>query len=589
MCAINGTTKKDPAVVERMNAETAHRGPDGTRVVKLSGVTFGFNRLAIIDLDPRALQPLTSASGRYTIIFNGELYNYRELKSELTGYPFVTEGDVEVVLAAYERWGSDCLKRFNGMFAFALWDEVERKLLLVRDPAGVKPLYYAVMDGDLYFSSEMRGLTAAGVSRVVDRLSVLHYLRFLYVPKDRTMFSAVRKLLPGTALMFSQGQVSIAQYENEYAVEAPHSYEDATKAVRAAVREAVERQLVSDRPVGVYLSGGIDSSVIVSCAAAVHPQINTYSVGFALEQDEDPNKFNADADLAIRTAEHFKTNHHDFRLSGSAAAEMFPGMIRALDAPIANATTVAQYFLAAETKPTATVVLSGEGGDELFGGYERYRLALLASWVPTLIASKKIGLRGIDRYLQLMAVKDSVLGPLVIDELPDARAVFADEFTAGVPIADALMRADERNWLVDEALLRADLMSMAHAVEQRVPLIDLKVCALAHALPRQYKVTPFSTKRVLKDAFSDVLPSAVLAQPKRGWFSPGAKWLRRPEFVALTEAVFASGYTELSQLFNLSRVRELELAHRERRAYHYTELWALLVLLVWAREHNVTL
>lgn len=589
MCAINGTTQHSPTLVAQMNAATHHRGPDGTRVLELPGVTLGFNRLAIIDLNPRAMQPLVSASGRYALVFNGELYNYRELKSELAGYPFVTEGDVEVVLAAYERWGSACLKRFNGMFAFALWDTVERSLTLVRDPVGIKPLYYAVHNHELFFSSEMCGLVAAGVSRTVDRESVAHYLRFLYVPKERTMYSAIKKLLPGTILTFTRGEIVMSQYASEFRAETPDSYQEATDIVRGVVQKAVMRQLVSDRPVGVYLSGGIDSSVVVSCAAAVHPSINTYSVGFELEPHEDPGKFNADADLALKTAEHFKTTHHDFRLSVSGVAELFPDMIRGLDAPIGNATTIAQYFLASKTKPTATVVLSGEGGDELFGGYERYRLALLASWVPKFLASRKVGLRGVERYLQLMTIKDSVLKPLLTEELQDVRPLFSDAFTQDVPIVHALMRADERNWLVDEALLRADLMSMAHAVEQRVPLIDLEVRAVAHALPRSYKVTPFVTKRILKDAFASVLPTDVLAQPKRGWFSPGAKWLRRPDFAALTETVFADGYTELSQLFNLSRVRELELAHRERRAYHYTELWALLVLLAWAREHHVTL
>ena len=595
MCAINGTTKKDRAIVERMNAVTQHRGPDGTRVVELSGVTLGFNRLAIIDLDERAMQPLTSASGRYTIVFNGELYNYRELKQELRGYPFKTEGDTEVLLAGLERWGTQVFERLNGMFDFALWDRDTEELMLVRDEVGVKPLYYALHEGELYFSTEMCGILEAGVPRTIDQESLDFYVRFMFVPKERTMFQHIKKIPLGHVLTYTRGTVATRPYKSLYKAVSPRSYAEAVSEVRRTVSQAIARQLVSDRPVGVYLSGGIDSSIVVSQAAQLHPKINTYSIGFELEQNEDPKKFNADADLAARTAAHFGTTHHDFRLASSDVAPLFSNMIDALDAPIGNATTLAQYFLARETKPTATVVLSGEGGDELFGGYERYRLAHLASWVPERLARllpgrlKAAGLTGVERYLQLMSVKDTILAPLLTHALTDARPLFTSAFPPKADIVDSLMRADEQNWLVDEALVRADLMSMSASVEQRVPLLDLEVRALAHALPRSYKVTGATTKRVLKDAFRDVLPKEVLAQPKRGWFSPGAKWLRRPEFIALTDEVFADGYTEASALFNLPMLRSYENQHRARTAYHYTELWAILVFLSWAKAHRATL
>lgn len=579
-----------------MNAVTAHRGPEGSRILELPGVTFGFNRLAVIDLDERSMQPLMSASGRYTIVCNGELYNYRELKGDLDGYPFKTEGDTEVILAGLERFGIAFLGRLNGMFDFALWDAHEHELVLVRDPAGVKPLYYAMHGGELFFSTEMRALIEAGVPRTVDQESLGHYLRFMYVPKERTMFAAIKKVLPGHALSYKNKTIIHRPYHSSFVTDILHSYADAVAAVRSRVSDAIERQLVSDRPVGVYLSGGIDSSVVVSQAVRVHPNINTYSIGFELEESEDSQKFNADANLARETAKYFSTKHHDFRLRSTDVAELFPKMIAALDAPIGNATTLAQFYLAEQTKPTATVVLSGEGGDELFGGYERYRLAHLAAWarVPRALSRflpgrlRYLGFSGVERYLQLMAVKDSVLQPMYRTALPDSRSLFEEDFSEAGEIVDQLMRVDERNWLVDEALLRADLMSMAASVEQRVPFLDLEVRALAHALPRSYKVTGRNTKRILKDAFRDVLPGIVLNQPKRGWFSPGAKWLRRPEFVALTREVFSDGYTEASALFNLDAVRAYESAHRARTAYHYTELWATLVFLAWARRHRCT-
>jgi asparagine synthase (glutamine-hydrolysing) len=277
---------------------------------------------------------------------------------------------------------------------------------------------------------------------------------------------------------------------------------------------------------------------------------------------------------------------------------LFDEMIAHSHEPVGNATALAQLFLAKQTKPTATVVLSGEGGDELFGGYERYRMALIAGRMARLFPkalssilparAQKGLLSGVDRYAQLMYQKDSEVAPLLVEALPDTNALFKNYF-GKVSDVVALMRADEENWLVDEALLRADAMSMAASVESRVPFLDNDVRAIAHALPLGYKVTTTATKRILKHAFKDVLPKEVLHAPKRGWFSPGAKWLRRPEFVALAAEVFAPGYTELSQLFDSPALDRMWQEHKTRKAYHFTELWAVMVVLAWAKRYKVTL
>jgi asparagine synthase (glutamine-hydrolysing) len=412
------------------------------------------------------------------------------------------------------------------------------------------------------------------------------------------MFANIKKLLPGHTLTFSAGDISIAPFRGRWP-EATHaeSFQDAVHSVRAGVEAAVARQLVSERPVGLYLSGGIDSSVILASAVKTHPAINSYSIGFSLGEGEESEKFNADAELAKRTAQHFGATHHEFMLSSDDVLSLFTDAARHLDEPIGNATALSQLYLARMVKPTATVVLTGDGGDEMFGGYERYRMAHIAETygglVPGFLAQGKlehVHLSGIDRFAQLMFQKDTEIRRTLSKgvSLPDTKLLFADEFKGDIALD--LMNADEKHWLVDEALMRSDKMSMAASVEARVPFLDLEVRALARSLPREYLVTPFATKRVLKEAFKDVLPKELLSQPKRGWFSPGAKWLRHPNFVAHAEHAFTPEYAPgVASLIDFASVRSMWEDHREKRAYHYTLLYALLAFQEWAREYKISL
>jgi|CXWL01.1.fsa_nt_gi asparagine synthase (glutamine-hydrolysing) len=602
MCAINGSTGRDEVLIQKMNFATLHRGPDGSGTFFEDDISLGFNRLAIIDLSERAMQPMGDESNRYVIVFNGEIYNFKELKAELSEYPFTTQSDTEVILAAYSRWGNAAFSRLNGMFAIALWDKKEKRLTLARDVVGVKPLYYHFDGKRLVFSSEIKAILEAGIPRLLNHEALGHYLRLMYVPSPMTMFKDVYKLPQGHTLSFSGGKISIEAFRGMWPPTArPDSYADAVGAVRDTVEAAVARQLTSDRPVGVYLSGGIDSSVVLASASLVHPAIDTFSVGFDLGEGEEEEKFNADSVLAKKTAAHFGATHHEFKLSSEEVLGLFSETVRHLDEPIGNATALAQLYLARQAKPTATVVLTGDGGDELFGGYERYRMALVAetygSLLPNFITDnfrqlKHAHLSGVDRFAQLMFQKDAELKKILSEAyvLPDTQELFSPDFEASAGIVGQLLRADEKHWLVEEALMRGDKASMGASVEARVPLLDLEVRALAHALPVEYKVTPFSTKRILKDAFKDVLPEEVIHAPKRGWFSPGAKWLRHENFVRFADTVLTPEYAPgVSPLFDFKHLRAVWLEHREKRGYHYTTLFAVLVFLEWAREYKVSL
>lgn len=600
MCAINGFTYEDESAIRAMNAATTHRGPDGTGHWCADGISLGHNRLAIIDLSPKGAQPMVSRKG-IVITFNGEIYNYKELRAELTDYPFVSESDTEVIVAAYERWGSQAFEKLNGIFALALWDPRSRELILARDRVGIKPLYYTEHQGKFLFSSEIRGLFTHHIPRRINRDALVHYLRVLYVPAPHTMLEGVYKLLPGHVLTYKDGTYTTRSF-----VPSAPPVGGATRAsLRSTIESAVKRQLVSDRPVGVYLSGGFDSSIMLHAASHVHPAINTYSISFNLGEGHPRHEiFSADAALARESAKHFGATHHELALSVQDAHELFEEMIAHLDEPIGNPTAIPMLALARFTKPTATVVLGGDGGDELFGGYERYRYSLISTYyraLPSFIRTltnlhptlRKLDTPpGVERFAQFFFQKDKELtrvlkAPL---NLGATRDFFAKEFFTPIEsdFESQFMNVDRRSWLVDESLMRTDKMAMASAVEVRVPLLDNEVVEYASRLTRAQKVTPFNTKVLLKEAFKEVLPAYLYHQPKRGWFSPGGEWVKMEPFRSRTDTILsAEYYAPTAEVFNWEEVKAMLARHREGSEYHMPMLWALLTLQAWVKKHNV--
>lgn len=607
MCAINGFTWTDRALAERMNAVTAHRGPDATDCFVAEGISFGHNRLAIIDLSSRSAQPMTDASGRYTLVFNGQIYNFQELKKELSEYNFRSEGDTEVILAAYIRWGKQAIKRLNGMFALAIWDREEKELFLARDHAGIKPLYYARTEEGLIFSSEIKGLLEHNLPRRLNKESFTRYLQLLYPPGPPTMFEGIQKLPAGSWGVYRGGSLKIEKYwdvHNGDTTEKLTSLEW-QKRIEKQVDESIALQLVSDRPLGIYLSGGIDSSVVLDAVSRIRSNIDTFSVGFDLGPDEQSERFNADFDLARRTAEHYGTNHHEIRLSVEDAVELFERAVWHLDQPISNATILPMYKLARFTKEKATVVLGGDGGDELFGGYERYRLSLAAStyqkYVPGFMRSllslhpKLAKLNtppGAERIALFMSEKQDAVRRLLSPDVPlsSVEDVFRSELGPTKAFEDAFMEVDRKTWLVDESLAMSDTMSMSTGVETRPPLLDRDMIELSARMPLSEKISLSSTKIALKEAFRKRLPSYLFNEPKRGWFSPGAKWLRKEPFKTYAHEVLSEGYyAPTAALFNWPEISRMLDEHVEGKAYHLNQLWAVLTFQVWAKQYKVVL
>ena len=607
MCSINGFNFKDECLISKMNQITRHRGPDGEGSFVDEGVSLGHDRLSIIDLSEQAKQPMVHE--RFVIVFNGEIYNFKDLRSDLEGaYSFKTNSDTEVILASYQKWGSDCVKMFNGIFAFAIWDKIKKELFLARDPLGVKPLYYFHDENRFIFSSEIKAVLEHNVPRILNHEAFNHYLRVLYVPAPLTMFEGIYKFPPASFGVFKDGKIAFQEY---WSVQDTESFNgpkhEIAEALQKKVQRSVKSQLISDRPLGIYLSGGIDSTVVLDSVKNIRDNIDTFSVGFELSDSEEGEKFNADFSLARQTAAFYGTNHHEVLVSPRDVLDLLEEAVWHADEPISNPTAIAMMKLAGFAKQKVDVVLGGDGGDELFGGYERYRLSLLARYyqkMPTTardILNSKEKFRklntapGIDQFALFMFQKDHILKRVTNKDILDlyiSREFFKNNYFEphlhGKKSEDMLMEVDRKSWLVDYALMLGDKMSMSHGLEQRVPLLDKELVEFAATIPLKYKVSPFNTKIILKEAFKDRIPDYLFKQPKRGWFSPGAKWLRRPEVYQMAETILSEDYCrETRHIFNWREVKKILKDHREKREYNITIIWAMLTFQVWAKRFNV--
>ena len=617
MCGFAGCVDASgvsPDLIERMAATLTHRGPDERGSYLGPGVGLGFCRLSIIDLET-GNQPLASEDGRVRSVFNGEIYNYRELRARLEkrGHRFATQGDAEVIPHLYEELGVEFVNELRGMFAIALWDDGERRLLLARDPIGEKPLYYTdeLPGGGFGFASEMKALLAAGVSREPDRRALAEYLYHLYVPAPRSAFAAIRKLLPGHVLVREHdGKPRLSRYWEPRFETVRRSEEEHVAGVREHVLDAVRSRMVADVPLGAFLSGGVDSATVVAAmsAAAVEP-VHTFTITF---DGFDHSDESADARAAAR---HFGTEHHELRGSLDAAA-LVPTLVESFDEPFGNATAALLWALSRETRKHVKVALTGDGADELFFGYPRYRGfeaaqrygrlpavarrlgALAATAIPESTTGRH-SLRRAREFLEGGVVSPTqaysawigyftpdALESLVSDELAD-EAAHAGEFLHGLTGSEIrdlneLSRVELQSFLPYNVLEYADKMSMAHGLELRAPFVDRHLIDYVGTLPPEMKLRGRVSKWALRRAFEAELPPATLAKPKLGLNPPLGSWLAGAA-EPLVRELLDPAVVRRRGLLRPEAVETLLAEQRSGRRDRSLHVWALVMLEMWFR------
>jgi asparagine synthase (glutamine-hydrolysing) len=585
-----------------------HRGPDDEGVWTSDGIALGMRRLSIIDLST-GNQPIFNEDSTVCTVFNGEIYNFVELRQELAarGHRFRTASDTEVIVHAYEEWGADAISRLRGMFGLAIWDARQKVLLLARDRVGIKPLYFADVNGRLYFGSELKSLLCgADIRRDVDLESLDHYLSFLYTPRDASILRGIRKLPPGHMLLWRDGTATIRQYWQQPADEHFAGTEaEAVAQLTTVLRDAVRSHLVSDVPLGAFLSGGIDSSLVVGLMSMTSgARVKTFSIGFdEPAYDELPH--------ARRVAAHFGTDHHEFVVRPDGAA-ILDEMVRHFDEPFADSSAIPTWYVSQMARRHVTVVLSGDGGDELFGGYDRYlphpRVVQFDRYSPRALrrvaamaaANLPRGARGRnflrhvsrDRYgryidsIRYFSTDDKAallsadvrrrIGPV------DAEAKLAQHFARyrHLPWVSQMMHFDADTYMPEDVLVKVDRMSMAHSIESRVPLLDHHVIDFAASLPARFKVKHGRRKHILKEVAAAILPKEVVERRKQGFGVPLDAWFRgdmREVFAdtLLSARALSRGY------FQAPFVRRLVDEHLSGRRDHALRLWQLVMFERW--------
>ena len=594
----------------------AHRGPDGDGVRVDGPVGFAHRRLAIIDLSDAAEQPMATEDGEVWITYNGEIYNFQEIRRELEGrrVRFRSRSDTEVILAAYREWGVACLDRLRGMFAFGIWDAVRRTLLLARDRVGKKPLCYRLDENGIAFASEPKAFLAeAGFVPEVDAKTISHYLTYQYVPSPMSGFRGVRKLPPAHYLLVQDGQVSVRRYWRlRYGTKRHISEAQAAEEVLARLREAVRLRLVSDVPLGAFLSGGIDSSAVVALMAQEGAgPVKTFSIGF---EETDYNEL----PYARVVAERYGTEHHEFVVRPNAV-EILPKLVWHYNEPFADSSAIPTYYLAELTRKHVTVALNGDGGDENFAGYERYLANIAASsyqGVPgfirrplgaliaklpsissrSLIGKAKRFVAAVSetrerRYAWwLMHFQPPLKAELCTPDFlrqaggDDTTQLILDEYAASDArdFVDATLDVDVNRYLPDDLLVKVDIATMAHGLEARSPFLDHSFMEFAATLPANLKLHGRIKKYILKKAVSSQLPNEVIDRPKMGFGVPIDHWFRH-ELKEFASDVLLSRTSVERGYFHTTVVRRLLDEHAGGvRSWHY-QLWNLVMLELWHR------
>lgn len=614
--------------LERAVSTMHHRGPDDSGTWRENEVGLGFVRLSIIDLSPAGHQPMISPDGRYVITFNGEIYNFPELRRELEqmGELFAGHSDTEVLLRIFVREGLEgCLSKLRGMFAFAVWDRQEQTLVLARDRLGVKPLVYAETSKGFVFASEIGSLFALApdLPRTADYAALDQYLTYQYVPAPLTGFAAVRKLPPAHAIVVRNGKVEriFRYWDVDTSQRTDLSFPDACARLRELILEATRIRLVADVPLGAFLSGGVDSSITVAAMARLtSQQVQTYAIGF------DDERFN-ELPFARQVAQHLGTDHHE-EICRPDAVDLLPKLIGHLGEPFADNSILPTYYVSRFARGDVTVALTGDGGDEAFAGYRRHhhiwrvetldRLGLIPVWrglrratvavenrfraerrhrqFPHTQADQMLALAGPERFRHLIAYyPEADKAALVSAEFrrragDTTLAPLAEAWTRSAGSKDALNRwlyVDATTYLPNDILTKVDIASMAVSLECRSPFLDHKVLEFAASLPASYKLTPRGrSKHILKEAFKDWLPPGFLERKKMGFSAPTPKWLREDLAPMMREVLMGS--PALGEWFDRNAISHFLEEHLSGRKSYSKRLWPLLCLAIWVDRFGVT-
>lgn len=624
MCGIVGfinadKRKAEREVLERMNACIIHRGPDDEGFFINENVALAMRRLAIIDLKS-GQQPIFNADKSSVIVFNGEIYNFQELKKDLekAGEKFYTNSDTEVILHLYDLYGADCVNYLRGMFAFAIWDAKDQSLFLARDRVGKKPLLYSHQpNGDLIFGSEFTALLAhPSVSREVDFEAIDAYLSFLCVPAPLTAFKQIRKLEPAHWLRWKDGKIETKRYwMPDFSKKIKITEEEAIEETTRILREAVKLRMISEVPLGAFLSGGVDSSTVVALMAQESSTpVKTFSIGFE-EQDFSELKY------AKRVAEHVGAEYHEFIVKPDAL-EILPVLVEHYGEPYADSSAIPTYYVSRETRKYVTVALNGDGGDESFAGYERYvamKMAEKYTRIPAVLRKillekpielfptselKKSRIRDAKRFLQAanLPKTERYFRWMSTFDREAKKQIYTKDFSAtistqnpstffdgwfakanGAGLLDAVMLTDQMTYLPNDLLVKVDIASMANSLEARSPFLDYKVIEFAASLPEKLKMRSFETKSLLKKVAARLVPREVVYRRKMGFGVPVGNWFRgdMKDFICevlLSEKALKRG------IIRSEMIEKYVLEHTTGKRDYTFQVWILLMLELWFQK-----
>lgn len=618
MCGICGIVYKDPArqpdrhVLKQMCDSIVHRGPDEEGQEILGPAGLGMRRLSIIDLNT-GRQPISNEDGTLWIVFNGEIYNFPSLRKDLEsmGHRFKTHTDTETILHGFEAWGNDVCRHLNGMFGFAIWDTQNRTLFLARDRIGIKPLYYYEDNEKWVFGSEMKAiLRCPDIHKSIDTLALNHFMMFEYIPSPESIFQEIRKLPPGHTMTIRADQKKIEPYWSLKPGEVPRSEAEAVEQLRELVRDSVKLRLISDVPLGAFLSGGIDSSIVVSqMAALVDQPVKTFSIGF------EASSYN-ELKYARAVASKYGTDHHEFTIRPDALT-LTEKLVGQLDEPLGDFSIFPTYLVSKMARDHVTVCLSGDGGDELFAGYDTYRahrfdrrfyhrlpkivknqmIQPFARALPPT-AKKKGMINSFKRFVEGTQLPKDLYHVRWMTFLQDEerRALFTPElYYAGDPFefiyrysrfadnADDIARMgfiDVNTYLVDNILVKVDRMSMTPSLEARVPLLDHRIVEFSFSLPARYKMRGLRTKYLLKKAFWKDFPVEVQKRDKQGFSIPIKNWIRN-ELKPMMQDLLDEKRIRAQGIFKSDTVSRLVKEHCQGIENHSHKLWALMVFQYW--------